>query len=127
MMEIHARKSGSRAPIDCEAISFFRSQMWCARGLNRHVNWRTPLRVGDKAASAGAMTTGKNLSYQKLDTTIMVMKSAEDRNRCDAAYVLDGAMDRSVFAKRPMSPPIALGSVAPAQGLLVCGPAAVPL
>jgi hypothetical protein len=33
----------------------------------------------------------------------MVMKSAEDRHRCDAAYVLDGAMDRSVFAKRPMS------------------------
>jgi hypothetical protein len=34
----------------------------------------------------------------------MVMKSTEDRDRCDAAYVLDGAMDRSVFAKRPMSP-----------------------
>jgi len=34
----------------------------------------------------------------------MVMKSAQDGNRCDAAYVLDGAMDRSVFAKRPMSP-----------------------
>jgi hypothetical protein len=42
--------------------------------------------------------------YQKLDATIMVMKSAEDWNRCDAAYVLDGAMDRSVFAKRLMSP-----------------------
>ena len=31
------------------------------------------------------------------------MKSAEDRHGCDAAYVLDGAMDRSVFAKRPIS------------------------
>ena len=41
--------------------------------------------------------------YRKLDSTIMV-KSAQDRPRCDAAYVLDGAMDRSVFAKRPMSP-----------------------
>ena len=29
----------------------------------------------------------------------MVMNSAEDRHGCDAAYVLDGAMDRSVFAK----------------------------
>jgi hypothetical protein len=29
------------------------------------------------------------------------MKSAEDRHGCDAAYVLDGAMDRSVFAKSP--------------------------
>jgi len=33
-----------------------------------------------------------------------MMKSAEDRHSCDAAYVLDGTMDRSVFAKRPMSP-----------------------
>ena len=32
-----------------------------------------------------------------------MMKSAEDRHSCDAAYVLDGAMDRSVVAKRPMS------------------------
>ena len=41
--------------------------------------------------------------YRELDPTIMVMKSAEDGRRYDAAYVLDGAMDRSVFAKRPMS------------------------
>jgi hypothetical protein len=42
--------------------------------------------------------------YRKLDSAIMMMKSAEDRRRYDAAHVLDGAMDRSVFAKRPMSP-----------------------
>jgi hypothetical protein len=46
--------------------------------------------------------------YRKLDSTIMVMKSAEDRPRGDAAYVLDGAMDRSVFAKRPMSPQLVI-------------------
>jgi|ERR1700704_1985378 hypothetical protein len=46
--------------------------------------------------------------YRKLDSAIMVMKSAEDRHRCDAAYVLDGAMDRSVFAKRPMSPQLVI-------------------
>ena len=34
----------------------------------------------------------------------MVMKSAEEGRRCDAAHVLDGAMDRSVFVERPMSP-----------------------
>jgi hypothetical protein len=34
----------------------------------------------------------------------MVVKATDDRLRCDAAYVLDGTMDRSVFAKRPMSP-----------------------
>jgi hypothetical protein len=28
----------------------------------------------------------------------MVMKSAEDGRRYDAAHVLDGAMDRSIFA-----------------------------
>jgi hypothetical protein len=46
--------------------------------------------------------------YRKLDSTVMVMKSAEDRHSCDAAYVLDGAMDRSVFAKRPMSPQLVI-------------------
>ena len=35
-------------------------------------------------------------------------QAAEDRNRCDAAYVLDGAMDRSIFAKRPMSPQLVI-------------------
>jgi hypothetical protein len=38
----------------------------------------------------------------------MVMKSAEDRHRCDATHVLDGAMDRSVFAKRSMSPQLVI-------------------
>jgi hypothetical protein len=38
----------------------------------------------------------------------MMMKSAEDRHSRDAAYVLDGAMDRSVFAKRPMSPQLVI-------------------
>jgi hypothetical protein len=38
----------------------------------------------------------------------MVMKSAEDRHRCDAAYVLDAAIDRSVFTKRPMSPQLVI-------------------
>ena len=46
--------------------------------------------------------------YRKLDSAIMVMKSAEDRYRCDAAHVLDRAMDRSVFAKRPMSPQLVI-------------------
>jgi hypothetical protein len=34
----------------------------------------------------------------------MVVKSAEDRRRYDAARVLDGAMDRGVLVERPMSP-----------------------
>ena len=46
--------------------------------------------------------------YRKLDSTIMVMKSAQDRNRCDAAYLLDGAMDRSVFAERAMGPQLVI-------------------
>src|SRR5258708_35923179 len=41
--------------------------------------------------------------YRELDSAIMVTKFAEDRHRCDATPVLDGAMDRSIFAKRPMS------------------------
>jgi hypothetical protein len=42
--------------------------------------------------------------YRKSDSAIMVMKSAEDGRRYDAAHVLDGAMDRSVFVERPMCP-----------------------
>jgi hypothetical protein len=34
----------------------------------------------------------------------MVMKAAEDGRRYDAAHMLDGAMDRRVLVKRPMSP-----------------------
>ena len=48
--------------------------------------------------------SGNPCLYRKLDSAIMTMKSAEDRHSRDAAYVVDGAMDRSVFAKRPMSP-----------------------
>ena len=33
----------------------------------------------------------------------MVMKSAEEGRRYDAAHVLDGSMDGSVFVERPMS------------------------
>ena len=41
--------------------------------------------------------------YRKSDSAIMVMKSAEDGHRYDAAHVLDGTMDRSVLIERPMS------------------------
>ena len=40
--------------------------------------------------------------YQKSNSAIMVMKPAEDEHRYDAAYVLDCAMDWSVFVERPM-------------------------
>src|SRR4029453_17219079 len=40
--------------------------------------------------------------YRKSDSAVMMMKSAEDGRRYNAARVLDGAMDRSVFIERPM-------------------------
>ena len=46
--------------------------------------------------------------YQKLNSTIMVVKATDDRLRCDAAYVLDGTMDWSAFVKRPMSPQLVI-------------------
>ena len=58
--------------------------------------------------------------YWKLDSAIVVMKAAENGRRYaaengrryDAAYVLDGAMNRSVLVERPMSPqPIIIGGV----------------
>ena len=36
------------------------------------------------------------------------MKPAEDGRRYDAAHVLDGAMDRSVFVERPMIPQLVI-------------------
>jgi len=38
----------------------------------------------------------------------MMMKSAEDGRRYDAAYVVDGAMDRSVLVQRSMSPQLVI-------------------
>jgi hypothetical protein len=46
--------------------------------------------------------------YWKLDSAIVVMKAAEDGRRYDAAHVLDGAMDRSVFVERPMGPQLVI-------------------
>src|SRR2546423_6587613 len=46
--------------------------------------------------------------YRKSDSAIIVMKSAEDGRRYDAAHVLDGAMDRSVLVERPMSPQLVI-------------------
>src|SRR5207302_5523409 len=46
--------------------------------------------------------------YRKSDSAIMVMKSAEDGRRYDAAHVLDGAMDRRVLVERPMSPQLVI-------------------
>jgi len=53
--------------------------------------------------------------YRKSDSAIMVMKSAEDGRRYDAAHVLDRAMDRSVLVERPMSPQLIIQR---ARGLL---------
>jgi hypothetical protein len=47
---------------------------------------------------------GRAVCTENSDSHVVVMKSAEDRHRCDATHVLDGPMDRSVFAKRSMSP-----------------------
>jgi hypothetical protein len=42
--------------------------------------------------------------YRKLDSAIMMMKSAEDGRRYNAAHVLDRPMDRCVLIERAMSP-----------------------
>ena len=69
-------------------------------------------RLQSLPCSKRSRTTVKRLFgsclYRKLNSTIMVVKATDDRLRCDAAYVLDGAMDRSVFAKRPMSPQLVI-------------------
>ena len=57
---------------------------------------------------ARTVRTTDGCLYQKLNSTIMVVKATDDRLRCDAAYVLDGTMDWSVFAKRPMGPQLVI-------------------
>jgi hypothetical protein len=42
------------------------------------------------------------------NSAILVMKSSEDGRRYDAAHVLDGAMDWSVFVERPMCPQLVI-------------------
>ena len=37
--------------------------------------------------------------YRKLDSAILVMKSAEDRLGCDGAEALNGAMERGVLVR----------------------------
>src|SRR5262249_44907022 len=54
--------------------------------------------------SQSARTGDVACPYRKSDSAIAVMKSAEDGRRYDAAHVLDGARNRSVFVERPMSP-----------------------
>src|SRR5262245_41609919 len=52
--------------------------------------------------------------YRKLDSAIMVVKSAEEGRRYDAARVLDGAVERRVLVERPMSPQlIIIGGILP--------------
>ena len=77
------------------------------RGLAQRLQIRNPTTGTEVPQLAGYKRGGledawSRLSpclYRELDPTIMVMKSAEDGRRYDAAYVLDGAMDRSVFAR----------------------------
>src|SRR5207245_8495177 len=70
---------------------------------------RTPRSIAPFSASA---PSHHSLSSADFITNIaesnfrytQVMKAAEDGCRYDAAHVLDGATDRSVFVERPMSP-----------------------
>src|SRR3981189_1370889 len=84
-------------PLPCRP----RRDKWQRNGL-RFSGQRTLPRDGTFISVAKAPP--RRCLYRKLDSAIIMMKSAEDRHSCGAAYVLDGAMDRSVFAKRPMSP-----------------------
>jgi hypothetical protein len=62
----------------------------------------------------GIIIAERTCLYRKLDSAIMVMKSAEDRRRYDVAQVLDSPMDRSLLVERPMCPQfVIIGGLAP--------------
>ena len=41
--------------------------------------------------------------YQKSDSAILVMKTTENRSRCDNAEALNRARERGIFAQRAMN------------------------
>jgi hypothetical protein len=41
--------------------------------------------------------------YRKSDSAILVMKTAEDRSRCDDSEALNRARERGIFAQRAMN------------------------
>ena len=58
--------------------------------------------------SARSSSSQRRCVYRKLDSVIVVMKAAKDGRRYEAAHMQDGAMDRSVFVERPMSPQLVI-------------------
>src|SRR5674476_1432797 len=58
-------------------------------------------RAAERTAKQAVLAT---CVYRKLDSAIMVVKTAEDRLRCDGADALNRAMKRGVLVQRLMSP-----------------------
>ena len=50
---------------------------------------------------------------ENLNPDVMVMQSAQDGRRYDAARVLDGAMDRRILVERPVRPQLIIVSGIP--------------
>jgi hypothetical protein len=55
------------------------------------------VQVYNRTETGSIAAEGSDLSLQQIANSAMVMKSAEDGRRYNAAHVLDGAMDRSVL------------------------------
>jgi hypothetical protein len=107
--DVHRRACGSRdgAPLN-------------ARSGRKWLQWRTGCHGGSSPSpGTGNRTRTKNPKaqrdgclYEKLNSTIMVVKATDDGRRCDAALMLNGTRNRSVLAKRQMSPQlVVVGSI----------------
>ena len=99
----HAKKIGLFHVTCCCAVADMRRTITAVASLSSLCAVAGPTR---KCCSCRTIerTISDACVCRKSDSAIMVMKSAEDGRRYDAAHVLVRAMDRSVLVERPMSP-----------------------
>jgi hypothetical protein len=68
-----------------------------------HVLRSTLLSARELKAAASARNDFGPVCTEKSDSAILVMKTAEDRLRCDDAEALNRARERGIFAQRAMN------------------------
>jgi hypothetical protein len=68
--------------------------------------WELTSRIGDESNVPNAFHFSRRspVCAENLDPAVLVMKTAENRSRCDGAEALNRPMDRRVLVQSAMSP-----------------------
>jgi hypothetical protein len=76
----------------------------CASGGRPHDAVRfAPRQAGQLTSEQKKWADTRICVYRKSDSTILLMKTAEDRSRCDDFEALNRARERGIFAQREMN------------------------